>query len=109
MNTMCFLLTIGLCILLTFSVSAQTPPHWGLTAFYTYEALNQQRPAWYAGSLSLQRQFARQTLIAELAVHQRFNRRDVAFSLRQLVCTLAWRLWQPALAAHAQRALSTYC
>lgn len=80
MNTMCFLLTIGLCILLTFSVSAQTPPHWGLTAFYTYEALNQQRPAWYAGSLSLQRQFARQTLIAELAVHQRFNRRDVALA-----------------------------
>jgi len=75
------LLTIGCCWLLTLPAAAQTLPRWGLTTFYTYEALNEQRPAWHVGYLGLQRRFARQTLIADVTTHRRFNRNDVALGL----------------------------
>ncbi len=72
------LLILSCSLLLGLPATAQTSPRWGLAAFYTYEALNEQRPAWHVGYLGLQRRFAHQTIIADVTTHRRFNQSDVA-------------------------------
>lgn len=75
------LLTIGLGCLMVLPSVAQKQSHWHLFTFYSYEVLNQQRPAWHVWQLGLQRRLTRQTVIADVTVHQRFNRRDIAWAL----------------------------
>ncbi|MDQ7039942.1 MAG: YaiO family outer membrane beta-barrel protein [Rhodothermus sp.] len=70
------------CFMLTRPAVAQSERPWGFTSFYTYEALDGRRPAWHLLHLGVQHYFSPQlTLMAEVAMHQRFNRRDAALAL----------------------------